>query len=293
MLFDEKTLRKLSQLTLVASQIRSGMIKGERRSVKRGASVEFADYRDYAHGDDLRRLDWNVYARLERPFIKLFEEEEDLAVYILVDGSLSMDWGESDQNKFRYALNLAAGLGAITLSAGDHLTVRILYHDKPSAQYGPVRGQRRLVQYLSFLEALHPGGSTDINRPLRDVALSAQRPGLAFLISDLFAPEGYQPGISQLQSRGYEVSILHLLAPDEIEPPLAGDLRLIDVETGQAQEVSLDGGMRAVYQRRVKDWQAEIQAYCRRRNIHYLNITTSTAWDKVVLYNLRLAAIVK
>ncbi|MGE5223920.1 MAG: DUF58 domain-containing protein [Omnitrophica WOR_2 bacterium] len=293
MLFDEKTLRKLSQLTLAASQVRSGMIKGERRSVKRGASVEFADYRDYVHGDDLRRLDWNVYARLERPFIKLFEEEEDLAVHILVDGSRSMDWGEGEQNKFRYAIKLAAGLGAITLGAGDHLTVRILYDGKASTQYGPLRGQRRLVQFLSFLEAAQPGGSTDLNRPLREVALSAQRPGLAFLVSDLFAPGGYQPGISQLQSRGYEVSILHLLTPDEIDPPLAGDLRLIDVETGQAQEVSIDGGLRSVYRRRIRDWQAEIQAYCNRRAIHYINILTSTTWDKVVLYHLRSAGIVK
>src|SRR5690349_18050780 len=106
MLFDESTLAKLNQLVLVASRVRPGAIKGERRSSRRGSSVEFADYRDYTPGDDLRRLDWNIYARLERPFIKLLEEEEDLAVHILLDGSASMSWGEGELDKFDYARRL-------------------------------------------------------------------------------------------------------------------------------------------------------------------------------------------
>ena len=117
MIFDEATLRKLNQLSLVASRVRSGAIKGERRSSRRGGSVEFADYRDYAPGDDLRRLDWNIFARLECPFIKLFEEQEDLAVYLLLDGSRSMDWGAGELHKFQYARRLAAGLGAVALAS--------------------------------------------------------------------------------------------------------------------------------------------------------------------------------
>ena len=127
-LFNEATLRKLEQLTLVAGQVRVGMMKGDRRSQKRGTSIEFADYRNYVRGDDLRRLDWIVYARLERPFIKLLEEEEDLAVHILVDGSASMDWpdGESEEQKLRYALLLAGALGHIALSSGDLTLVTLL-----------------------------------------------------------------------------------------------------------------------------------------------------------------------
>src|SRR5574337_380272 len=122
-LFDEKTLRKLEQLTLIAHKVRAGVMKGERRSTKRGTSIEFADYRDYTRGDDLRRVDWNVYARLERPFIKLLEEEEDLAVHLLLDASRSMDSGMEDQHKFRYAQRLAAALGYVALAAGDRLTL--------------------------------------------------------------------------------------------------------------------------------------------------------------------------
>jgi len=291
--FDETTLRKLNRLTLVASRVRAGAMKGERRSTKRGASVEFADYRDYVHGDDLRRLDWNIYARLDRPFIKLREEEEDLAVHILVDASQSMNWGEGAQDKFEYALRLAATLGAIALSAGDPLGVALLRADGIASQYGPSRGQQYLLRLLKFLEAQTPAGVTDLNFSLRDYARAARRPGLAFVISDLFSPNGYQLGVTQLQSRGYEVVLIHLLAPDELDPPLAGDLRLVDVETGQAQDVSLDGGLRESYRRRVRAWRDEIQTYCRKRSIRYLGLSTDRAWDEVVLYEMRKAGVVK
>ncbi len=298
-------MRKLNQLNLVASQVRAGVMKGERRSTKRGSSVEFADYRDYAPGDDLRRLDWNVYARLDRPFIKLLEEEEDLAVHLLVDASRSMDWGEAELHKFSYALKLAAALGAICLGAGDRLTIRLLRAgslpptsspDAPAgidAQFGPGRGSMQLLPMLAFLEKQSTSGQTELNRWLVNYALSAGRPGLVFVISDLFAPGGFREGLSALQSRGFEVNLLHVLAPDEIDPPLAGDLRLVDVENGLTQEVSLDGGLRDLYRRRVQSWQEEIQTDCRKRRIRYLPLDSSIAWDKVVLYDLRKSGVVK
>ncbi len=301
MIFDERTLRKLSRLELIASQVRAGMIKGERRSTKRGTSIEFADYRNYTPGDDLRRLDWNIYARLEKPFIKLLEEEEDLAVHLLVDGSRSMDWGIGQSQKFPYALRLAAALGTIALSAGDRLTVMVLNHQEGSGSqpeeanpvFGPTRSRQSLLPFLDFLGTVHPAGSTDINHSLRDYALSRRRPGLAILITDLFAPGGYQDGLAHLQGRGYEVVLVHLLSPDELDPPLAGDLRLVDVETGAAQDVSLDPGLRDLYRKRVQTWRGEVQAFCRKRNIRYLGLTTSTPWEKVVLHEMRQASILK
>jgi uncharacterized protein (DUF58 family) len=292
-IFDEATVRKLNQLTLVARQVRAGVLKGERRSTRRGSSVEFADYRNYTPGDDLRRLDWNVYARLDRPFIKLFEEEEDLAVYVLVDASRSMDWGEGEWNKSRYAAALAGALGAIALAAGDRLSAIALTSTRHRQQFGPWRGQQGLVRYLLFLEGIAPSGVTDLNAGLREFALSAHRPGLAFLISDLFSPGGFLPGLTQLQSRGYEAVVLHLLHPEEIDPPLSGDLRLVDVETGQVREVSLDGGLRELYRKRVEGWREEIRAACRKHSIRYLGISTGISWDKVVLSEMRKEAIVK
>jgi uncharacterized protein (DUF58 family) len=300
-LFDEKTLRQLDRLALVASQVRAGMIKGERRSTKRGMSIEFADYRDYVRGDDLRRVDWNVYARLERPFIKLLEEEEDLAVHILLDASRSMDYGADAQHKFRYAQRLAAALGHIALAAGDRLTVTVITGANPQSsnlqssalQFGPARGRGHTMRLLQFLDDLKPGGATELDAALRTYALAGRRVGLAFLITDLFSPSGYQNGLAQLQGRGYEVSVLHLLAPDELDPPLAGDLRLIDAETGLPQDITLDGGLREMYRQRITAWRDDVEAHCLKRNIHYIPVTTEVAWDELVLYQLRRRGLIK
>lgn len=291
--FDDTTLRKLDRLSLVASKVRAGQIKGERRSTKRGTSIEFADYRNYTHGDDLRRLDWNVYARLDRPFIKLLEEEEDLAVHVLVDGSGSMRWGEGDQDKFRFAQRLAAALGYIALFTGDRLTVAYLRDGARPVQYGPARGRGHVLRLLHFLQEHSPVGSTDLNAALREYGLIAKRPGLLFLISDLFSPAGYREGLSLLQGRGYEINVLHVLAPDELDPPLAGDLQLIDVETGVPQDVSVDGSLRGLYRRRLQAWQDDIQGHCLKRDIRYVPMTTATPWDEWVLYQLRKRGMVK
>jgi uncharacterized protein (DUF58 family) len=204
-----------------------------------------------------------------------------------------MDWGEGEQNKFHYALNLAAALGTIALASGDQVTIAGFQAGNPSTLFGPVRGQQNTMRMLKFLESLAPGGRTDLQRSLRDYALEARRPGLAFLISDLFSSSDYQAGFTQVRSRGYQVNLIHVLSPDELDPPLAGDLRLLDVETGQAQEVSLDGGMRDLYRERLKSWRAEIQAACRKRGIHFLGLSTAQAWDQVVLQEMRRAGVVK
>jgi len=298
MLFDESTLRKLNQLTLVASRIRSGAIKGERRSSKRGSSVEFADYRDYTPGDDLRRLDWNIYARLERPFIKLLEEEEDLAVHILLDGSKSMDWPappgletENGLHKFRYALRMAAGLGAVALASGDSLSVGFLQNERVAAEFGPTRGGAALPRLFRFLESLEPGGETNLDAALKAYSTIPRRAGLLVLISDLF--DAGQDNILLHLRRKHEAALLHILSPDELDPPLAGDLQLLDTETGYAQDVSLDSGLRALYRERAQAWLQSIQASCRKHAIRYLDITTSRPWEQVILLEMRKAGVVK
>ena len=292
-LLDDTTLRKLDRMTLVASRVRAGAIKGDRRSTKHGTSIEFADYRDYVRGDDLRRVDWNVYARLNRPYVKLLEEEEDLAVHLLVDASRSMDWGEGEENKFRYALRTTAALGYIALTGGDWLTVSLLHDSRRPVQFGPHRGRGHTLRLFSFLEQQETGGQTDLTAELREYALAARRPGLAYLLSDLFSPNGYREGLSQLQGRGHEVGVFHLLSPDELDPPLAGDLRLIDVEIGTGQEVTLDGALRDLYRRRVNAWRDETQAFCLKRDIHYIAVETSVTWEELVLQGLRRRGLVK
>jgi len=293
-LFNEATLRKLEQLTLVANQVRVGMMKGDRRSQKRGTSIEFADYRNYVRGDDLRRLDWNVYARLERPFIKLLEEEEDLAVHILVDGSASMDWpdGGSEEQKLHYALLLAGALGHIALSSGD-LTLVTLLRSDGNQRWGPYRGQQNSVRLLQFLEEGAAAGITDLNLSLQNYALRARRPGILFVISDLLSPSGYQEGVAALQARGYEVGLIHVLSPDEVAPPLAGDVKLIDVETGLDAEITLDASTQRQYLARLEEWRTEIEGFCRGRNAHYIPLTTDFPWEKLILQTLRVQGVVK
>ncbi len=299
MIFDEKTLRKLDRLALVASQVRAGQIKGERRSLKRGTSIEFADYRDYSRGDDLRRVDWNVFARLERPYIKLLEEEEDLAVHVLLDASRSMDYGSTASplgeawHKFHYAQRVAAALGYIALAAGDRLTLVALRGEAPAAQFGPARGRGQTLRLLKFLQDQTADGSTNLDAALRRYTLGPRRAGLLFLISDLFSPAGYRDGLGQLQGRGYEVVVLHVLAPDEIDPPLAGDLRLVDLETGVPQDVTLDNPLRDLYRKRITAWCRDIEGYCVKRGMHYVAVSTSVEWDEMVLHHFRQRGLIK
>jgi uncharacterized protein (DUF58 family) len=293
-LFDEPTRRKLEALMLHASRVRAGAIKGDRRSNKRGTSIEFADYRNYAPGDDLRRLDWNIYARSDRPLTRLYEDEEDLAVHLLLDTSASMDWQPDEGSaaaagKFLFARRLFAGLGFIALAENDRLTMSTL----DGARFGPVRGRGYGVGLLRYVGGLAGRGTTDLNSALRDYALRTARAGLVVVISDFFSPSGYLDGLNALLAKGCEVAVVHLLSPAEAQPPLAGDLRLIDVETGEPQEVSLDDGMRALYVQRVREWRDDIRATCGKRGIHYVYAETDAPWERVILQDLRRLGVVR
>ncbi|MCQ3930961.1 MAG: DUF58 domain-containing protein [Chloroflexi bacterium] len=294
-IFDPATLRKFEQLSLVASQVRAGVMKGERRSSKRGTSIEFADYRDYVKGDDLRRVDWNIFARLERPFIKLLEEEEDLSVHFLIDSSGSMDWPRTganrDHHKYVWALRGLAGLAYLSLATGDHVQITALRQEKVQ-KWGPHRGRAFALPMLSALEKFYTRGDTAFDALLKDYAVRTTRAGLCIIFSDMMTPT-YRDGLSALQGRGFEVALIHVLSPDEVNPPLTGDLRLMDVETGVPQEVTIDGGMIQLYQERLLAWRQEIGEFCLRRGVHYVPIETSTPWEELILYNLRRLGVVK
>lgn len=306
-LFSGADLKQLEQLTLRADSVRVGVMKGDRHSRKRGTAIEFADFRNYTKGDDLRRLDWNVFARLEKPFIKLTEEEEDLAVHVLVDVSHSMNWPPAEDgspaagNKLRYALQLAGALGTIGLLASDFVHVT-LFDSDDRRSWGPFRGRQNNWPLVQFLEANYAAlrresdgrpRATSLELSLQQYAHRARRPGLLLLLSDMLSPGDYRAGLTALLARGYEIAVLHLLSPDEIAPEAAGDLRLIDVETGQAAEVTLDALVLEEYIQRVAIWQTAIADFCRRRSIHYTNISTDTPWPWVVQQPLRRQGIIR
>jgi uncharacterized protein (DUF58 family) len=290
LLLEEVIRRKLEPLSLTASKVRAGAMKGDRRSIRRGTSIEFADYRNYTPGDDLRRMDWNVYARLGKPYLKLLEDEEDLAVHILLDCSASMGFpleAPLDQHKLTFAQRLTAGLSYIALAENDRLTI-----STGADAFGPTRGRAQIIPMLRYMHARNANGTTDLNAMLTAYALRPSRPGLLFIVSDMFSPSGFVDGLNQVLGKGYEVILIHILSRDEIEPDLTGDLRLIDAESGTAQEVSIEPGLRALYVQRLAEWQDDIRMSCLKRGVPYIPVITDTPWERVILDDLRRAGVV-
>ena len=312
-LFDESFLRRLEALTLVARQARPGQWQGERRSTKRGQSVEFADYRSYVPGDDFRLIDWNAYGRLERFFLKLFVEEEDLTVHLLIDTSLSMDWPPAETgldtnadhatHKLNYARRAAAALGYITLSGLDRVTVSGIGGSGGSRgpHFPPHRGRHQTVALFSFLHSLQPTAPTDLTTSLKNYATQARQPGPLIIFSDFFdqpdqadqattRPDDPPPWLNSLLpllSRRFEISLIQLLSPDEAAPALSGDLRLLDLETGQPVEITADFEALSRYQTGLAAWQNEIRRWCAQYNIPYLPITTDTPFENLIFSFLR------
>lgn len=267
-LFDEAFLRRLEQLELASRRLTAGRMKGERRSVRRGQSVEFADYRTYATGDDLRQLDWNAYARLERLFVKLFVEEEDVTVHVLIDASRSMDYGEP--NKLDAARRAGAALAYLGLASMDRVSVAFLGDGTASAMR-PMRGKRRAAELFAFLSEPRTERLTGLAAAARTYASRMRGTGPLILISDLMDP-GYLEALRDLAGTRSQLSVLHLLAPDELEPEVPPDARLVDQETGQGVEVSGDDDLVDRYRARLAEWSAEIAAFVARRGGAYVQV---------------------
>jgi len=265
-LFDEGFLRRLEQLELASRRLTAGRMKGERRSVRRGQSVEFADYRNYTAGDDLRQLDWNVYARLERLFIKLFVEEEDVTVHVLVDASRSMDFGEP--NKLTFARRAAGALAYLGLAHLDRVSVAFLAEGRAFSMR-PLRGKARVFEVFRFLAEPRRERLTGLAAAARDYAGRLRGRGPLILISDLLDP-GYLDALRDLAGTRCQLSVLHVLAPEELDPVVPPDARLVDNETGHGVEVTGDDDLVDRYRTRLTEWQEELTAFCARRGGAYV-----------------------
>ena len=288
-LFDEAFLYKLERLSILSRRAMAGQLQGERRSPKRGQSVEFADFRPYSPGDDFRRIDWNAYARLERFFLKLFVEEEDLTVHLLVDTSRSMDWGQP--NKLWYAVRAAGALGYIALASLDRVTVSA-FSQQVSEKFPPHRGKQQAMALFAFLQGLAPQTDTDLAIALRGYAATATHPGPLLLISDLL-DDGWREGLTALAARGFEATVLHLLSPDEADPPLSGELKLLDVETGEPVEVTADYDLLARYRQGLAGWQEELRVFCGGRGMNYVAVTTDMPFEELIFAFLRRRGVLR
>jgi uncharacterized protein (DUF58 family) len=282
--FTSEFLAQLERLTLASRRTFRGRVKGERRSPRKGQSVEFSDYRPYGTGDDLRYVDWNIYGRLDRLHVKLFVDEEDLCVHLLVDGSSSMSFGRP--TKLRYAARVAAALGFVGLVSLERVGVGVL-REKVSEGWAPTRGRSQFPALVDFLSRLEAGGATSLNRGLSDYAVRAREPGLAIIISDLLDPAGFESGIRALLERRFEVHVIHVLTPEELHPTLAGDLRLHDSETDELLEITVDGEALRGYRQRLGQFLQRVEDFCRAQEIGYRRVSTEIPVEEFVLSHLR------
>lgn len=292
-LLTPELLRRLEQFQLLAARRAKSSMKGERRSRARGQSVEFADYRNYTPGDDFRYLDWNLYGRLDRLFLKLYEEERELPVRVFLDASESMTFGAP--RKFDFARQVAAAIGYVALCGFDRVSV-IPFPDNPeqAAVRGALRSVRGRKSTLSFFQNLgqvRASGAANLNEALRRGALEARRAGVAVILSDFLDPAGYEGGLSALVGRGFQVDAVQILAPDELNPLTYGDLKLVDSESGGIQEVTFGRYRIKAYQQTVQNFCQRLREFCTVRGVNFFMASSDTPLEQLLLKQLRQAEV--
>ncbi len=298
-LLPPELLRRLEQFQLLAARRAKSSARGERRSQARGQSVEFADHRNYVSGDDFRYLDWNLFGRLDKLFLKLYEEERELPVTIFLDASESMTFGSP--RKFDFARQIAAAIGYVALCGFDRVSI-VPFPDIPSAEFivrGPelaargalraVRGRKSALQYFQNLHQLTAGGTANLNESLRRGALQARQAGMAVILSDFLDPEGYETGLTALMGRGFQINAVQILAPEELTPLTFGDLRLIDAESGAQTEVTFGRYRLQAYQRMVQNFCQRLLEHCQSRGVSFFMSGSDASLEHLLLKQLRQA----
>ena len=277
-------LAKLEQHRIRCQQPFRGKFRGERRSLNRGTGIEFADYRRYEHGDDLRYLDWNIYARLGKLFIKLFQADEELAVSILIDSSQSMDFGTP--TKLACAKQIAAAVGYIALANSEHVST-YTFSERLVAASRPVYGRAQFARFQKVLTGIETGGTTDFATCLKQLTTYQPQAGVAVILSDFLDPGGYADGIKALLGRGFALTLIHLQCPEEINPPPLGEWQLVDAETGTTKEITVNEETIEYYRNRQNDFCTNLHRFCAQRGIGYTRITTDTAMETLILQQLQ------
>jgi uncharacterized protein (DUF58 family) len=294
-LIDPALVARISRVDYASKKIFAGRVQGERRSKKRGESVEFADHRPYVMGDDIRHIDWNIYGRLDRLFLKLFLEEEDLSVHVVIDASGSADCGSP--NKFMFMQKTAMALGYIGLvnmnRVGATAIGDIGGDGGVFSAIRDLRGRRRVHDLGRWLLSLEAGGTADFTEACKRIALARRGKGVMIVLSDFFIKEGYEQGLRLLKGRGYDVFCIQVLSPQEIEPDIAGDLRLRDTEDGDMAEVTISAPLLKRYKANLRAWNDQLRDFCARREIGLLTVKSDTPVDTLILDYLRRRGVVR
>jgi uncharacterized protein (DUF58 family) len=279
-LFDDEFQRRLEMLAVVSRRVFAGRMRAEHRSKKLGSGVEFADHRDYVAGDDFRYVDWNVYQRFGKLLVRLYEEEEDLSIYFIVDCSTSM--GFAGSRKLDQAKRLCAALAYVALANLDRVTI-VAVRDGVVARMPTTRGKGRIFTAFQFLRDLEADGTTDLREALKTFVAQHKRRGLAVLMTDLYDPAGFEGGINSLRFNRFEPYVLHILDGRDARPEAHGDIRIVDCETGDDREVTVDAKLRSRVAMTYRDYCQSVRRFCTSHQIPYFAADVEVPFDELVL----------
>jgi uncharacterized protein (DUF58 family) len=277
---DEGFLKNLEKLKLVTRKGVKGPERGEHKSWHSGEGLEFLDYRKYQPGDDLRYVDWSVYGRLDKLFIKLFHAEENQTIHVLLDMSRSMQAG--NPQKVLNAKRLAAAVGYISLASQDKVNM-MAFTDHIVDMSPLVKGKRRYSRILNYLLSLNPDGLTDVNTCLTEYASICRNPGIAIVVSDLFDPKGYEDGLKALTYRNFDVNVVQVLDREELEWTQTGTFILEDIETGEIKRTSMDMELLEQYRQRVVAFLTGIREFCENYGIHHYTYDTQIPFEEFLV----------
>lgn len=288
-LLSVKYLKQLDGLQIRAHEMFRGKSKGERRSPNRGVGIEFVDYRPYELGDDLRHIDWNVYARLNLPFIKLFSADEDLSIFIFIDNSKSMSFGTPA--KLECAKRIAATLSYIGLANFDRVSI-IALSDQMIPIVPLTYGKSQFPKVSRAIEAIATGRETHLGSSLTHFGASTRQTGVAIVISDFLDRDGYELGLKQLIARKFELTVIQLLSDEELHPNLSGELHLEDAETGKKKEITVSDRTLANYRERVNAFCNRLEGFCLNQRITYIQINNRVQIEELIVQNLRQSGLI-
>ena len=294
-LFDEAFQRQLESLSLAARKLVQGRDRAERRTRRAGHGIELADYRTYSPGDDYRHIDWNAYARTERLLLRLFEQEEDLGVSLLLDCSASMgnsSGARSPLTKLGRAKQLVAALAYIALSGLDRVSIHALGVDE-EARMPPARGKAQIFTALDFLRRIEPHGETDLGSAVARFIARQKRRGLVVLVSDLYDPKGVEQAISALRYARFELHVIRVVDEADPEPALRGDVELVDSETGATRSITITPALLARYRAALTAYRARIESFCREKHVPLHTVTTAEPLDAAALRVLRRGGLLR
>jgi uncharacterized protein (DUF58 family) len=287
--FDQEFLKALDHLRLASRRTFAGSGRGDRRGRHRGRGIEFADYRPYAQGDDFRHIDWKAYKRLGRLLLRLFDEDQDLAVYLLLDTSGSM----ATAGKFDYAVRLAGALCYIGAAHLDRVTV-LPFAGGLGGDTTTGRARQTVGRVFEALESLVAEGTTDLGRAVSEFAERPRRAGLAVVISDFLDAGGAERALRLLTARGHDVVVLHVVsAADRDDIGAVDDMLLEDAETGQVRRLEVTPRLARAYREAWVAFDADVAAASARSRAIYLRMDVAVPFDRAVLFTLRQGRLVE